>query len=659
MTYWYETPDDQKDTWHYMGLAISLAHTIGLHRNPEWSNMDHKRKKLWRRIWWSLYMRDRLIALGMRRPTRIKNEDYDVPMMAMEDFEIAPLPDYITCIPTDCVIARDIEKQRQLAVMCIEKAKLCLCISQILCTQYSVLNNNQGILSEEGNTQTTMMLLPKKLDSQANEIQLCDNELQQWSQSLPEEAKYRHTSVDGVEAASKPIVVSRALLHLVFYCALSALHRPQVLPSLPSRKPGSELLEVSRRNVRWAASEITNISQNLYTLDLVKYLPTTGVTVLLPAIIIHLLDIKAPREETRRASLRGFCQCMQVMSKLRDNYAAADYSTAFLEAAIRKAEISVPENMKNSRKMAKTQNPEPKTSRAEQGWKNFLPTSSVAVDSLCAAGHNMNLIHSPIPPQARTLTPPPEIPSSIDPGQATLTESVPMSDTDIAARLNSFLASTPPDSSSSDHATDRSPNDSFAQPAPMESSSSLAPAFDPLLLHDPASHPSTTTTTTTTTNLADIALFTATEFERDFDSLLNVDLMLGQGQGGGAGQTAMWGWGEDGGAALAMQGESSGFALDMEIATGMEGVSDEEERGDGERNCGDQVEESTTGGKKDVIGGVYLEAVVEKRLETVDERVRTEAPKIELEKNPSEIEPENGGVELINAAEESSVAVAA
>ena len=45
MTYWYETPDDQKDTWHWMGVAISLAHTIGLHRNPEKSNMDIKKQK--------------------------------------------------------------------------------------------------------------------------------------------------------------------------------------------------------------------------------------------------------------------------------------------------------------------------------------------------------------------------------------------------------------------------------------------------------------------------------------------------------------------------------------------------------------------------------------------------------------------------------------
>jgi hypothetical protein len=85
-----------------MGVATSVAHTIGLHRNPDNTNLDVKRVKLWKRIWWSTYMRDRLIALGMRRPTRIKTEDFDVPMLTLDDFEISPIPDSITCIPADC-----------------------------------------------------------------------------------------------------------------------------------------------------------------------------------------------------------------------------------------------------------------------------------------------------------------------------------------------------------------------------------------------------------------------------------------------------------------------------------------------------------------------------------------------------------------------------
>jgi hypothetical protein len=443
LTYYYETPDDQKDTWHWMGVATSVAHTIGLHRNPDKTNMDSKRTKLWKRIWWSTYMRDRLIALGMRRPTRIKAEDFDVPMLTLDDFEIAPLSESITCVPSDCRVARDVDLQRQLAIMCIEKARLCLCISHVLSKQYCVLNNTQ-----EGNQndRTTMMLLPKKLDPETSEVKACDEELQDWVHKLPEDAKYTDKYT-----GEKSLDVSRALLHMVFFTTLSALHRPQVLPSAqggPASMSGkvniaSDLLDVSRRNVRRAASAITSIAQRLDSLDLVKYLPTAGVTVLLPAIIVHLLDIKAPEEETRRTSLRGFCQCMTVMGKLRDLYAAADFSMAFLEAAIRKAGIHIA--------------PAPtagQTSSNTGASPNPMKTSPLAsVEDLVDAGRRLDMqglgsgtLAASRHLQRSTLTPPPDNGTTAMHMLEKSSTEQNVTDDEVARRLETFLASTPPDS---------------------------------------------------------------------------------------------------------------------------------------------------------------------------------------------------------------------
>ena len=449
LTYYYETPDDQKDTWHWMGVATSIAHTIGLHRNPENSSMDTRRIKLWKRIWWSTYMRDRLIALGMRRPTRIKTEDYDVPMLTMDDFEITRIPDSVSCVPMDCAVARDTQKQRELAIMCIEKAKLCLCISHVLSKQYCVLNNNQGMVSDR----TTMMLLPKKMDTDTREVRACDDELQTWFDTLPVEAQYENNGDDPV------IHLHKSLLHMVFYTTLSALHRPQVLPSANTLvAAGSDLLEISRRNVRRAATAITDIATNLDALELVRFLPTTGVTVLLPAIIIHLLDIKAPDEATRRSSLKGFCQCMQVMGKLRDNYAAADYSTAFLEAAIRKAGIHISSFPMGSSGL---------------GYKEPIAT----VEDLVDAGRRMDLAQMGINPSKvtvtnRTLTPPPDAKHTrLDPN---------VTDDEVARRLGVFLASTPPETDSSESMGMDDENAAYAEhQALFGSTASIAiPDFD-------------------------------------------------------------------------------------------------------------------------------------------------------------------------------------
>ncbi|KAF2706731.1 hypothetical protein K504DRAFT_470780 [Pleomassaria siparia CBS 279.74] len=521
LTYYYETPDDQKDTWHWMGVATSVAHTIGLHRNPDKTNMDDKRTKLWKRIWWSTYMRDRLIALGMRRPTRIKTEDFDVPMLTLDDFELAPLPESISCLPPDCRVARDVDMQRQLAIMCIEKAKLCLCISHVLSKQYCVLNNNQGLL----NDRTTMMLLPKKLDPETSEVKVCDEELQKWVNELPEEAKYSDQL-----SGEKPLDLHRALLHMVFFTTLSALHRPQVLPSAqggPVTSPskgalGSDLLDVSRRNVRRAASAITSIAQRLDSVNLVKYLPTTGVTVLLPAIIIHLLDIKAPEEETRRSSLRGFCQCMAVMGKLRDLYAAADYSTAFLEAAIRKAGIHVA----------------PTAVQTQGGAANCSPllgkpSPVTTVEDLVDAGRRLdnmsNLSNMPTPPQhlhRSTLTPPPDNGTTNMHAIQKDGNAVNTTDEEVARRLETFLASTPPDS---DHDQPEHLTLTLTNHSSQESTST-----NPFSHHSPpSSHkygelPPNPFTTNINHHQDSELLFSSLpmthEFDDgDFDSLLNLD----------------------------------------------------------------------------------------------------------------------------------------
>ncbi|KAH8173952.1 fungal specific transcription factor domain-containing protein [Sarocladium implicatum] len=341
MTYWYETPDDQKDTWHWMGVAISLAHTIGLHRNPGTTSMAPPRQKLWKRIWWSCFMRDRLIALGMRRPTRIKDEDFDVPQLEEDDFEIQALSDNINIVPAECVLMRDVTMQRELAIMCIYKAKLCVTISHMLKAQYSVLIRDH--MKPDNTTNSTMMLFPNKEMDNLDKINEVDMELLAWAESLPACCQYRTLTPLDVQNGKSTMAVQRTLLHMVYYTTISALHRPQFLPSSPLRIPTASrsVQEMSRVRVRGAAMHITRMATELHHLRLERYLPTTGVTVILPAMIIHLLEMKNPSQEARERATRGFRQCMRVMEKLREVYAAADYATGFLDAALKKASINV------------------------------------------------------------------------------------------------------------------------------------------------------------------------------------------------------------------------------------------------------------------------------------------------------------------------------
>ncbi|PHH69643.1 hypothetical protein CDD80_6602 [Ophiocordyceps camponoti-rufipedis] len=345
MTYWYETPDDQKDTWHWMGVAVSLAHTIGLHRDPARTAMAPGRQRLWKRVWWSCVMRDRLVALGMRRPTRIKDEDFDVPMLAESDFDHVgpgsgpgPAPEAVFAAG-GCPAVADAATRRELAQLCVAKAELCIRIGNMLRAQYSVMLRQKP----DNNKSTTMLLFPVRpqADDSGAAVSAVDTELRDWLAGLPESCRARPLGpLDGYGMGGAAVAVQRTLLHMVFHTTVAALHRPQFLQ--PAGSPSQDL---ARLRVRDAAAHITRMAAQLHSLRLERFLPTTGVTVLLPAMIVHLLDMKSPGRVVRERAARGFRQCMRVMQRLRDMYAAADYATSFLDAALRKAAIDMKQTM--------------------------------------------------------------------------------------------------------------------------------------------------------------------------------------------------------------------------------------------------------------------------------------------------------------------------
>lgn len=286
-------------------------------------------------------MRDRLIALGMRRPTRIKDEDFDVPMLEESDFEIQPLANNITVVPADCTLMRDVAMQRDLAKMCISKAQLCVCMGHMLKAQYSVLSCDRT--KQDNTTNSTMMHFPDEQLDNGKSVNVVDMELMAWAESLPHCCQYRPLTPMDVENGQSTMAVQRTLLHMVYYTTISALHRPQVLPSSPTRTPTTsrQVQKMSRLRVCDAAMHITRMASELTQLRLETYLPTTGVTVILPAMIIHLLEMKNPHSGARDCATRSFGQCMRVMEKLREAYAAADYAIGFLNAALRKADLNV------------------------------------------------------------------------------------------------------------------------------------------------------------------------------------------------------------------------------------------------------------------------------------------------------------------------------
>ncbi|KEF56410.1 uncharacterized protein A1O9_07991 [Exophiala aquamarina CBS 119918] len=78
---------DEKDMFYWLSIAIGNAQGKGMHRSTKESTLRTKDRRLWKRIWWSLYVRDRHCSGNIGRPLRIRDDDYDVEPLEESDFE--------------------------------------------------------------------------------------------------------------------------------------------------------------------------------------------------------------------------------------------------------------------------------------------------------------------------------------------------------------------------------------------------------------------------------------------------------------------------------------------------------------------------------------------------------------------------------------------
>lgn len=341
MTYWadYES-SPQKDIWHWIGVCNAQAQSIGLHKDPTQSDIDPQMQRLRIRLWWSLYSRDRLIAMALRRPTQINEGVCDVPMLSLNDCEIRLFhPSVMEAL--QCPQLQNIEHQRRLAMMFIEKVKLCQCLGRVLFAQYSPSNHQFG-----ATTKTTITLVPRKA-SEA-ELNRCSQQLDRWLSALPKDAQFIPASKDNIREGENVLLLHSAMLRMVYHATSSALHRPRALIFADQdRAKGVQGPKTARTKLEDAATSITHIVQGLSQLNLVKFLPPSGVTVLLPATLAHLANLTSTNPGVRQTSTYNFRRCIEVLHGLKEMYPAADMEAARIEAAVKvqcmklKASISI------------------------------------------------------------------------------------------------------------------------------------------------------------------------------------------------------------------------------------------------------------------------------------------------------------------------------
>ncbi|CAK7208037.1 hypothetical protein SEUCBS139899_010871 [Sporothrix eucalyptigena] len=345
MSSWYSKWNSWKDTSHWTAQALLVAQNMGLHREPTAACGSPTTQRRRRRMWWSLYIRDRMLALGTRRPMRIKEGDYDVGMLSMEDFEEEEGEDndYQGLL----LSASDREGT---ARMCVELAKLCVLIAQVLSTQYTTLSTQPAVSH-------TTMVVPRRSkqrdDRDNDDLQQCDAAIQQWQKNL---STNLHITEGALPASSPCIDFHWAMLNLAHLSLVNVLHRTQALPPPQGTSPSDDspadqaMRRASRLKVKDAACKVTKIAQAMLQRGQVRFLGLNGITALLAACLSHMVDIRGAsstggsddNEDVRDASIFRFSQNMQVLYAMTSMYATADAAVSFLASVVKKVQLPIP-----------------------------------------------------------------------------------------------------------------------------------------------------------------------------------------------------------------------------------------------------------------------------------------------------------------------------
>ncbi|KAG1753815.1 fungal-specific transcription factor domain-containing protein [Suillus paluster] len=250
--------------WLLVGQAVRTAQDLGLHRSPRRLTISATDKETRRKIWWSVYCLDRMLALALGRPLGIEDADCDVEMpVAVDDENLA---DYFSG-------ANLPQKVPSLMTGALALTTLYQIAGRVLRQVYAI-DNCKDILEQE-----------KRADLQ-HSVEELDDELNKWCEDLP--ATFRN------EAVTDQHVSMGAVLCSHYYSVLTTLHRnflpvKRDQPILP--KSTARAVSSARSCIRLAPSISNVVPPSHHLAFFIQHLFSSAVIVLLYAM--HSPDARA------------------------------------------------------------------------------------------------------------------------------------------------------------------------------------------------------------------------------------------------------------------------------------------------------------------------------------------------------------------------------
>lgn len=283
MSWLQEGPEDiTENSFYWTRVSLTVAQGIGLHRSVDNSQMPDIDKRMWKRVWWSLFVRDRWAAVALGRPVLINLEDSDVPMITLDDFN-EDEPGRPSPYPPN----------KLQSLYFIHTVKLSKIMGIVLNQHYSV--------------DAEIMRRKNKIPS----VSHCDMAMVSWMQALPSELIYR-------VADTTTHNFFTALLHAQYYTILCLVHRSALFHKQQTAE------KYPSWGIAFQASHmIAKIMNNLVQFEEIQQCPPFFIYTLLSAMLLLIFQTDSPIPTVVESAKRSFQMCYNALEGLSQTWISA------------------------------------------------------------------------------------------------------------------------------------------------------------------------------------------------------------------------------------------------------------------------------------------------------------------------------------------------
>ncbi|KAJ6139441.1 hypothetical protein N7471_005927 [Penicillium samsonianum] len=299
--FYHSEADTYTQPWYWLGIAVSLCQTMGLHRFSAAvfanSPITRPQQRLWRRLWWTCFYRDRWLSLTMGRPLRINMNDCNTVPPTADDMlsDFVGLPESVTA----AYVPKDLPQLAEYWVTMIQLTQL---LGDTLTLCYQPFGTSPSFQQVEA------------LERKILRFQLPENQ----------------------ETGQSPLATFYLYhLQLHYQAFIITFYRPFITKD-PEGLPASrqDIWQTHVRNqLNMAALQTNSIVDNLANEKLLTLSAPMTPPLLVPAMHVHLLNCKSPDPVSRRLGLNKIEVCMIVLEQMQSTHPCSSvFRGIFLEA---------------------------------------------------------------------------------------------------------------------------------------------------------------------------------------------------------------------------------------------------------------------------------------------------------------------------------------